>query len=73
MNVNDIDLDVASLLEKVPEDNITFCLRAGEGSKDFLYMKGDFDSMVGTIANVMKQYNDVAEIIVNAALEYQKE
>jgi hypothetical protein len=72
MNVNDIDLDISNLLKKVPKDHVVLYIRAGEGGQDCLILDGDMDALSGTIAQVMNQYDDVAEVLVNAVLEYQE-
>jgi len=65
----DIDLDISSLMEGIPEDNIVFYFRAGdEDIPDFLYAKGDLMDMGATLANLMDQNEALEQMIAHACL-----
>ena len=68
MTVNDIDLDCAKLCAQVPPDQVVFYFRAGgdEDELDFLYAKGQLDIMGETLAELMRQNEDLELMITHA-------
>lgn len=65
----DIDLDIAALVAKIPEDNVIFYFRAGDKeAQDFLYAKGDLMEMGETLANLMQQNPQLEQMIAHACL-----
>jgi len=68
----DTDLDVHSLICTLAEENVVFYFRAGAGdSDDFLYFKGDMDQGANTLAELMRQNEDLQYLIKTAIVEFQ--
>jgi len=68
---NDIDLDISSLLEKVPEDHVAFYFRSSEYDiKDFCYCKGDLEQMAQSLADIMCQNEQIANMVLAAGAYY---
>jgi hypothetical protein len=68
---NDIDLDIYSLAEQIPEGDVVFYFRASESDEqDFLYAKGDLQQMGEVLGVLMCQNKDLHEVISCAAEYY---
>ena len=71
MRPHDIDLDIHCLLEQIPEDHVAFYMRASAGNeKDFVYAGGDLEDMAEALINIMKQSEQIANVILGAATKY---
>ena len=68
----DTDLDVTGLISNLGDENVVFYFRAGaKDSDDFLYFKGDMDLAAETLAELMRQNEDLQYLIKTAIIEFQ--
>jgi len=73
MNVNDIDLDISSLLKGIPDTNVVFYFRAYDNNaKDFFYANGDVMDMGEVLAYLMKGYKDIEQMVAHACKIYKE-
>lgn len=68
----DTDLDVHSLIKDLDDENVVFYFRAGaEDSNDFLYYKGCLDLGAETLAELMRQNEDLQYLIRETIINFQ--
>jgi hypothetical protein len=74
MNLLDKNLDMMNLVKDIPEDCAVFYFLTGPGdSADFLYAKGDPDLMSEALSNLMRQNEELEDIVRNAIIDFQDE
>ena len=68
----DIDLDVHSLVKDLAEENVVFYMRAGaDDSDDFFYFRGNLDLGAETLAELMRQNEDLQYLIKQTIINFQ--
>jgi len=74
MNIVDLNLDMMNLVKDLPEDCTVFYFLTGPyEDEDFLYAKGDPDVMSEALCNLMRQNEELEQIVRNAIIEFQDE
>lgn len=69
--VNDIDIDIGKLMEGIPDDHVAFYFRASDYDiKDFASARGDLEMMAEALANIMKQSEQLSDMIQAAVAYY---
>ena len=69
MNVSDIDLDISSLTDGIPEDNVVFYFRGGDGeAPDMILAKGNLMQMGEVLAAIMEQNPQLEQMVAHACL-----
>ena len=73
MNLIDLNLDMINLVKDVPEDCAVFYFLVGEGEEqDFLYAKGNLDTMAEALTNLMGQHEDIEWVVKTAVKDFQE-
>jgi len=74
MNLIDLNLDMMSLAEKIPDRWAVFYFLLGEDEEeDFLYAKGSVENMSEALCNLMGQHEDIEWMVKNAVKEFQEQ
>ena len=73
MNIIDLNLDIYNLVKDISEDCAVFYFLTGENdSEDFLFCKGDLDTMSEALVNLMGQHEDIEWLIKNSVKQFQE-
>ncbi len=73
MNRNDIDLDVYALVKNLTYEDVVFYFRASDTEdKDFLYAKGQLDTMGEALAYLMTLNEDLEVMITHAVKTFME-
>ena len=72
MDTLDLNLDMMNLLQDLPEDKAVFYFLVGaEEERDFLYAKGDLDIMAEALAGLMRENEQIEQMVRHAITEFQ--
>ena len=72
MNIVDLNLDMINLVKDLPEDCAIFYFLVGnKEDQDFLYAKGDVESMAEALTNLMSEHEDIEWIVKTALNDFQ--
>lgn len=73
MNIVDLNLDIYNLAKDLPTDCAIFYFLTGEmEDEDFLFCKGDLDTMSEALVNLMEQHKDIEWLVKNAVKVFQE-
>ena len=74
MNIVDLNLDMINLVQDLSDDCAVFWFLVGEEEdRDFLYCKGDLDVMSEALCNLMRQNEQIEQMVRHAITEFQDE
>ena len=74
MNIVDLNLDMINLVKDIGEDCAVFYFLVGsEEERDFLYAKGDLDIMAEALAGLMRENEQIEQMVRHAITEFQDE
>jgi len=72
MNIVDLNLDMISLMQELTDDRAVFYFLVGnEEERDFLYAKGDLDVMAEALCGLMKENEQIEQMVRHAITEFQ--
>ena len=72
MNIVDLNLDMMNLMQDLTPDRAVFYFLVGnEDERDFLYAKGDLDVLAEALCGLMKENEQIEQMVRHAITEFQ--